>query len=97
MRATPDPTVPLVQADVVETVRRLKQAEGKAIWLCGGELAGQLLAAHLVDELVLKVHPVLFGTGIPLFGQVGSQVALDLIQTQPYASGVLLNEYQIKA
>lgn len=96
LTASPDPAVTLVREDVTGTVRRLKQAPGKAIWLCGGaELAGQLLAAGLIDALVLKVHPVLFGVGIPLFGNFGGRANLALSQNQHFASGVMLNEYRI--
>ncbi len=36
----------------------------------GGELAGSLLKHKLIDQLVLKVNPVIIGEGIPLFGSV---------------------------
>lgn len=98
LTASPDPNVTLVRDDVAGTGRRLKQRSGKAIWLCGGaDLAGQLLAERLIDELVLKVHPVLFGTGIPLFGDFGGQANLALTQSQRYNSGVMLNEYRVVA
>ncbi|GAB1510966.1 dihydrofolate reductase family protein [Actinophytocola sp. KF-1] len=63
---SPDPGVDVVAADPVDTVRRLKNEDGRGIWLVGGaELAGALY--HEIDELVLKVNPVTAGTGIPLF------------------------------
>ncbi|MCF6524813.1 dihydrofolate reductase family protein [Streptomyces sp. JJ36] len=64
---SPDPAVELVADDPVETVRKLKQEDGRDLWLIGGgELAGALLPE--IDRLVLKVGPLTLGTGIPLFG-----------------------------
>ncbi|WP_433730023.1 dihydrofolate reductase family protein [Nocardia sp. CA-129566] len=61
-----DPTVELVDSDPVGLVRRLKQEDGKDIWLAGGgKLAAQLLGE--IDELVIKSYPVVAGSGTPAF------------------------------
>ena len=54
------------------TVRRLKEEPGHGIWLAGG---GTLAAALVdeIDELVLKVNPVLLGDGIRLFASPPAQ------------------------
>ncbi|MFE2263043.1 dihydrofolate reductase family protein [Streptomyces griseosporeus] len=65
---SPDPAVELVADDPVATVRKLKEADGKDIWLLGGaELAGSLYGE--IDTLILKVAPVTIGDGIPLFSR----------------------------
>lgn len=44
-------------------------ADGKDVLLAGGvSVAQQALAAHLIDEVVLHVTPVVLGRGVPLFG-----------------------------
>ncbi len=54
--------------DPVELVRRLREGPGRDLWVCGGaNLAGQLLAAGMVDRLQLSVIPTLLGDGIRLF------------------------------
>ncbi len=60
------PDVEVIADGVLDKVRELKAEDGLGIWLCGG---GKLAAALLpeIDELVLKVNPIVFGTGIPLF------------------------------
>jgi dihydrofolate reductase len=71
MQESPDEQVTLVSDNAVDFVRALKQDEGKAIWLCGGAtLATTLYRADLLDQLVVKVNPALFGSGIPLFSNV---------------------------
>ncbi|MEV8530848.1 dihydrofolate reductase family protein [Streptomyces sp. NPDC051211] len=62
---SPDPAVTVVD-DPVALVRELKKQDGMGIWLCGG---GKLAAALCdeIDELVIKRHPVVIGSGIPLF------------------------------
>lgn len=86
--------VTLLQTDPVQTIRDLKAEEGgSGIWLCGG---GQL-AATLVDEiddLVLKVHPVTFGAGIPLFASGYAPRRWERVDTIAYESGVGLARFR---
>jgi dihydrofolate reductase len=67
----PDPAVEVINDSVAARVQALKDEPGKDIWLCGG---GRLAASLVdeIDELILKVNPILLGSGIPLFaGPVG--------------------------
>lgn len=62
-----DPTVRRISGDLVSAVQELKARPGKDIWLCGGGgIAGQL--CDEIDELQIKINPVLAGSGTPLFG-----------------------------
>lgn len=80
--------------DPVDVVRRLKQEDGADIWLCGGGA----LAASLADEigrLVLKRQPLLFGSGIPLFGdRPYHPERFDPVETIAYESGVVFTELE---
>jgi dihydrofolate reductase len=61
-----DPAVEVIESDPLGRIQKLKSEEGNGIWLCGGgNLAYQLLPA--IDELVLKLYPIVIGSGIPLF------------------------------
>jgi dihydrofolate reductase len=93
MPASPDAAVELVAGDAVAAVRALKRESGKGIWLCGGaDLAAQLFPE--IDELALKVSPVVLGAGIPLFAGAVDRTALALVSSRIYQNGFLLLRYR---
>jgi len=88
--------VKLIKGDVLETIRKLKDIDGKEIWLCGGgELAGYLFDNDLLDKLTLKINPVIFGSGRRLFGNSVKTANLTLLSSKRYGNGVILSEYDI--
>ncbi|HEX5734510.1 MAG TPA: dihydrofolate reductase family protein [Blastocatellia bacterium] len=98
MERSPDPNVELVSHNIIDLVRGLKEGTGKDIYLCGGaDLAGRLIAEDLVDEIILKLSPVAFGSGIPLFSGAVKQIDLELIGSKVYESGVVLLSYRVKS
>ena len=84
-------------ADAVELVRRLKDEPGKDICIMGGgRLAKSLFEADLIDELGFSIHPVLLGSGIPLFYEMKRQVDLELIDCKTLKTGCVLVTYRVK-
>jgi dihydrofolate reductase len=93
--AIPDPNIKLSSIDPVAVVKELKQQQGKDIWLCGGgDLATTLFSE--IDELILKVNPLLLGSGIPLFTGIFKQTGLELANSKIYNNGFMLLHYQVK-
>jgi dihydrofolate reductase len=94
MRASPDPAVELHRSDPLDLVRRLKAEDGMDIWLCGG---ARLAAAVLteIDELILKINPVVIGTGIPIFDGEESIVSATLVEHNVYPNGFMLARYEL--
>ncbi len=81
----------VVDRDEIAALKRLKEGDGTDIYLCGGgAIAGFLLEHDLVDRLVLKVNPIVFGHGIRLFGGSSTKVELALLGATSYANGVSL-------
>lgn len=73
-------------------VRALKRQPGRDIWLAGGaHLASQLQAE--IDELHLKVYPIVIGAGIPLFRDGYEPAAWTLVGTETLPDAVLLNTH----
>ena len=87
-----------VSEDAADFVRRLKQEDGKDICVMGGGLlAKPLLEAGLIDEIGLNIHPVLLGSGIPLFYEMPRQIDLELLKCQQLSNGCLIVTYRTKA
>ena len=98
MGAPPDRAITVIDTDVVSSVVALKNSDERAIWICGGsELATPLFTAGLVDRLILKVAPVVFGEGIPLFRSEVRGVALELESRRVFDSGYSIAEYSVGA
>jgi len=92
---SPEPNIELVSSDPLPFVAVLKRQPGLNIWLCGGaELATVLFP--LIDELIVKVNPVLIGSGIPLFSGGTGQAHLTLLSTKAYENGFTLSHYRVK-
>jgi dihydrofolate reductase len=72
----------------------IKEIRGSDIWLFGGaELFNKLLDMNLVDELQLSVHPLVLGSGTPLFTQRDKIVTFNLVGTRSYSSGLVQLKY----
>lgn len=89
--STTPPDVQVV-SDPLATVRALKAEPGLGIWLCGG---GRLAAALLpeIDELILKVHPIVLGKGIPLFAGDFPTARFAKASTRTFDTGVVFTTY----
>ena len=97
MKKSPNERVEVVADNAIEMVRKLKDEEGADIYLCGGaELATELFKEGLIDEVILKVNPLLLGSGIPLLHDIGRHIDLELVGSKVYSSGVLLLSYRVK-
>jgi dihydrofolate reductase len=89
--------VEIISEDAADFVRQLKAQEGKDICVMGGGLlAKSLFEADLIDEIGFNIHPVLLGSGIPLFHEMKRQIDLELIDCQKFKNGCVLVTYRVK-
>ena len=85
-------------SDAVKLVRTLKRRRGKEICVMGGgDLAHSLFEARLIDEVVVNIHPVLLGSGIPLFREMKQQINLRLLKSKTFKNGCVLLAYRVKS
>jgi dihydrofolate reductase len=90
-------SVTVIAEDAPAFVKKLKQKKGKGIVVFGGgELAKSLFEADLIDEIVLNIHPVLLGSGIPLFHEMKRQINLELVDHRVLKGGYLAVTYRVK-
>ena len=96
MSESPNPAVQLDSRDVGGLVHRLKSEPGRDIYLCGGaKLATSLVDEGLVDQIGLKLNPIVLGSGIPFLHETAEPVDLALTDVQRFESGVVFLEYAV--
>jgi dihydrofolate reductase len=81
----------LLSGDAVTAVPGL---ETDLAVLGSGRLVQSLLAADLVDELLLTIHPVVLGSGQRLFPDGGAPATLRLVDTTTTTTGVIIATYR---
>jgi len=82
----------------VDELRGLKEQPGKSIALFGSsDLTVSLLEMGLVDEVRIMVNPVVLGAGKSAFSTAGERIDLELVKSQPFASGNVLLSYEPSA
>jgi len=62
----------------------------------GGELAKSLFEAGVIDEIGFNIHPVLLGSGIPLFHEMKRQIDLELLDCKVLKNGCVVVSYRVK-
>lgn len=87
-----------INSNIEERITEIKQQPGKNIWLYGG---GKLITTFInlgtVNVYRLAVHPVILGSGKPLFENIKARVGLKFIDAKSSKSGVILLTYETKS
>ncbi len=86
----------IITGDIVTRINEIRNEPGKDIWLFGGaDLTAVLMNEKLVDELWLSVHPILLGSGKPLFTGITGRIPLELKESKTYSSGLVSLTYNV--
>jgi dihydrofolate reductase len=87
--STPVPTgVEFVTEDISLFAKRLREMEGKNIWMMGG-------GEGAIDEFIITVVPTLIGEGIPLMAHRRRDVPLRLRSVEQFPDGVVRLHYNV--
>ena len=90
----PWPNSTLLRGDVADAVGTLKaQSDGVLAIMGSGVLIGSLMAAGLIDEYLLMIHPLVLGSGRRLFPE-GAHASLRLTDNVTMAGGVVIATYE---
>ena len=84
----------LANRPIEEMVKELKQQSGRDILVGSRSLIIQLMELNLIDEYQLCVHPVVAGSGLPLFEKINGRKILKLLKTKIFNSGAIILYYK---
>jgi dihydrofolate reductase len=91
----PWPSSTLLRGEVADAVGALKAKTDGVLGIMGsGELIGALMAAGLVDEFLLMIHPLVLGDGRQLFPDK-LDASLELIRSASTSTGVVIAVYEL--
>ncbi|HEY5590122.1 MAG TPA: dihydrofolate reductase family protein [Paludibacter sp.] len=84
----------LASRAIEDVVLELKQQSGKDIFVGSRSLILQLMKLNLIDEYQLCVHPVVAGSGLPLFENINDRTILKLLKTKIFSGGAVTLYYE---
>jgi dihydrofolate reductase len=96
LASTIDPKIEIISEDAAEVVRQLKANSRKNILISGGaSLASSLLKNQLIEKVNLRIHPVIIGSGIPVFYNENNDIRFTLESSKMYTNGVVSSWYKM--
>ena len=84
----------IYDGELAEVMKQLKSEMGKPILALGGAgFMRSLVATGLIDEYHLNMHPVVLGTGMPIFSNVEHPLDLKLTEAKSFPGGIVAHVY----
>jgi dihydrofolate reductase len=84
------------KGSAVDHVRQLRHEPGRDVVVWGSiSVAQSLLEAGMVDEIQLRVIPIMVGHGRTLLTEHSGRQDLTLLEAKPYASGIVSLRYAV--
>lgn len=81
----------------IDRVKEIKRSAETDVYLCGGgEFAGWLLDNGQIDQLKLKLNPIILGDGVRLFGNSKTKAKWNLKETEAFDDGLKILTYEIE-
>lgn len=90
----PTSNITFISENPCTLINKLKQKNGKDIWICGGaDIVRQLTLANLIDKYHISIIPTILGSGVRLFDTLAQKIDLRLI-TSKNSNGIVELVYQ---
>lgn len=90
-------TVEFYAGDIALLVNERLKPRFRSIWFVGGgAVCGECLRRGLADEVRYSIMPILIGNGISFFEGLDRDVALHLVETKAYRSGMVALRYEVR-
>ncbi|PYF77423.1 dihydrofolate reductase family protein [Pedobacter nutrimenti] len=84
------------EGNLAAHIQELKAQQGKPVVAIGGAgFMRSLIATGLIDEFLIVTHPVLLGSGLPIFSGLSQPLDLKLIDVQTFSGGIVAHTYQV--
>lgn len=84
----------LASQGLEKEVLELKQQSGKDVFVGSPSLIVALTRLNLIDEYQLCIHPVIAGSGLPLFKNISEKIILKLMKTKTFSGGAVILYYE---
>ncbi len=89
------PSVEVIRLNLQE-IERIRNLQGSDIYVCGGGMfAGWLLDRQMINEVKLKLNPLILGNGVRLFGSSKKKHRLEVKESVAYEGGLQVITYKI--
>ena len=90
-------TVEFYSGDLAQLVNERLKPSFRSIWFVGGgAVCSACLRLRLANEVRYSIMPVLIGEGVAFFEGLDRDVALHLVETKAYTSGMVALRYEVR-
>jgi len=87
----------IISDDILSEINKIKEQQGMDILIFGSPtIVHELLNLNIIDNMWLIVHPVIFGSGIPLFRKRNQVSKFALSISHQLSNGTLCNKYALQ-
>lgn len=84
-----------ITGDVVAQIEQLKEEDGPDLWVHGsGDLIQTLLKHHLIDRMILSIHPLTLGSGKRFFAEGTQAEMFKLVDSKISPTGIIFATYE---
>jgi dihydrofolate reductase len=91
-----DDKATLVHGTVLDIVDLLNQRGYYRLYIDGGAIIQSFLQNDLIDEMTITTIPILLGGGIPLYGNIQSELEFELLNSKVFLDSIVQSHYRRK-